>query len=115
MGCQTEVELGQNLTFTIPTHDAETAEEHDADEAPSYRVYESETAVPILTGTMDKLDDDNTVGFYAETIACTTVNGFEVNGSYNIRCRAIVHTIPGCISYGFRGTPAGADADSLKA
>ena len=56
MGCQSQVILGANLTFTITTHDPDTGELTDADAAPSYRVYEDETAVPILTGTMALLD-----------------------------------------------------------
>jgi hypothetical protein len=61
-----------------------TGELADADAVPAYRVYEAETATAILTGSMATLDTDNTTGFYAESIACTTANGFEVGKSYNI-------------------------------
>lgn len=56
----------------------------DADAAPTYRVYEMETATPILTGSMALLDSTNTVGLYSEAIALTAANGFEVGKSYAI-------------------------------
>ncbi len=60
MGCQTQVTLGSNLTFSIMTHDPDTAVLTDADSAPIYRVYEDETGTPILTGSMALLDTANT-------------------------------------------------------
>jgi hypothetical protein len=82
MGCQSKVFLESNLTFSICTHDPDTGVLTDASAVPTYRVYEDETAIPILTGDMAKLDDVNTTGFYTEQIACTAVNGFEINKSY---------------------------------
>jgi hypothetical protein len=104
MGCQTDVELGSNLTFTICTHDPDTGALTDADSNPTYRVYEDETATPILTGSMSLLDAANTDGFYSETIAVTAANGFEANRSYNIYIQATVDGDTGGISYGFRAT-----------
>jgi len=102
VGCQSEVTLGSNLTFSITTHDPATGVVTDAGSAPSYRVYEDETTTAILSGTMAKLDDSNTTGFYSEQIACTTANGFEVNKSYNVYISATVDSDSGAISYGFR-------------
>lgn len=102
MGCQSEVYIGANLTFSITTHDPDTGVLTDTDAPPIYRVYENETAVAILTGTMAKLDDANTTGFYTELIACTTGNGFENNKSYTIYIEATVDTDTGGICYGFR-------------
>ena len=102
MGCQTQCSLGSSLTFSICTHDPDTGTLTDADSAPTYRVYEDETSTPILTGTMAKLDDANTTGFYSEQIACTAANGFELNKSYNIYIEATVDSDTGGISYGFR-------------
>lgn len=104
MGCQSEVNLGDNLTFSITTHDPDTGVLTDADAAPSYRVYEDETAVPLLTGTMAILDNVNTTGFYTELIACTAANGFEDRKSYNIYIEATVDGDTGGICYGFRIT-----------
>lgn len=104
MGCPTEVYIGDNLVFSICTHDPDTGVLTDADAAPSYRVYEDETGVAILTGTMAKLDDAGTTGFYTEQIACTAANGFEDRRSYTIYVQATVDTDTGGISYGFRAT-----------
>lgn len=104
MGCQSDVELGQNLTFSICTHDPDTGVLTDADSAPTYRVYEDETATPILTGSMAKLDDANTTGFYSEQIACTTANGFEVDKSYTVYIEATVDSDKGGIAFSFKVT-----------
>jgi hypothetical protein len=101
MGCQSSVILGNNLSFTICTHDPDTGVLTDADAVPAYRVYEDETAAAILNGNMAKLDDANTTGFYSELIACTSGNGFEVGKSYNIYIEATVDGDEGGISYGF--------------
>jgi hypothetical protein len=102
MGCQTEVELGANLTFTVTTHDPATAAVTDAAAVPEYFVYEDETGASILNGTMTILDNANTTGFYSELIACTAANGFEAGRSYNIYIEATVNGVAGAISYGFR-------------
>ena len=106
MGCQSAVVIGDNLTFSITTHDPDTGVLTDADAAPDYRVYEDETAVAILNGTMAKLDDANTTGFYTELIACTLGNGFEDGKSYNIYIEATVDGDQGGISFGFRAFTA---------
>jgi len=106
MGCPSEVEIEDNLVFSICCHDPDTGVLTDADAAPSYRVYEDETATPILTGTMDKLDDANTTGFYTELIACTAANGFEDGKSYTIYIAATVDSDTGGISYGFKARTA---------
>jgi hypothetical protein len=82
--------LGSNFTFSVCTHDPSTGVLTDADSVPAYRIYEDETATPILTGSMAKLDDTNTTGFYTEQIACTTANGFEDGKSYSIYITATV-------------------------
>ena len=102
MGCQSEVEIGKNLTFSVCTHDPDTGVLTDADSAPAYRVYEDETGTAILSGTMAKLDDGNTTGFYTEQIACTAGNGFEDDKSYTIYVEATVDSDTGGISFGFR-------------
>jgi len=102
MGCPSSVELGDNLVFSICTHDPDTGVLTDADAAPTYRVYEDETAVAILTGTMTKLDDANTTGFYTELIACTIGNGFEDRKTYTIYVEATVDSDTGGISFAFK-------------
>lgn len=102
MGCQTECYLDDNLTFTITTHDPATAALTDADAAPVWRLYEDETAAPILNGTMALLDGVGTTGFYSELVAVTAANGFEHGRSYNIYIEAAVGGTTGGISFGFR-------------
>jgi hypothetical protein len=113
MGCQGSVYLGDNLTFSICTHDADTGALTDTSAAPAYRVYEDETATAILTGTMAKLDDANTLGFYTELIACTTANGFEIGKSYTIYIEATVDGITGGIAYGFTVENVAVMADAV--
>jgi hypothetical protein len=100
MGCQSAVFLGDNLTFSICTHDADTGALTDASSPPTYRVYEDETAVPVLTGTMAKLDDANSTGLYTAQVACTTANGFEEGKSYTVYVEATVDGVTGGIAYG---------------
>lgn len=118
MGCQTDVELENNLTFSICTHDPDTGVLTDADAVPDYRVYEDETAGAILTGSMAKLDDANTTGFYSEQIACTAANGFEDGKSYSIYIVATVDGDTGGIAYNFtvksKRAREGADGDTLE-
>lgn len=102
MGCPTDVVLGDNLVFSVATHDPTLGTLTDADAVPSYRIYEDETQTPILTGTMAKLDDANTTGFYSESIACTTANGFESTKTYSVYIEATVNAVKGGISYGFK-------------
>lgn len=106
MGCQGEVVLGESLAFSITCHDPSTGILTDADGAPIYRIYENETATAILTGSMVKLDDVNTTGFYSGMVACTTANGFEDGKSYTIYIEATVNADTGGISFGFRAMTA---------
>lgn len=108
MGCPAECEIGDALIFSICTHDPDTGVLTDADENPTWRIYEDETAVAILNGTMAKLDDGNTTGFYTESVDCTTGNGFEVGKTYTIYIEATVDSDKGGICYGFKAiSPAG--------
>lgn len=109
MGCQAEVTLGDNLTFSVCTHDPDTGVLTDADAAPTYRVYEDETGTAILTGSMAKLDDAGTTGFYSEQLACTAANGFENDKSYTIYIQATVDSDTGGICYGFLCRTVAAD------
>jgi len=104
MGCPSEVTIGDNLTFSVTTHDPDTGVVTDAGSAPSYRVYEDETPTAILTGSLAKLDDANTTGFYAETIACTAANGFESGKTYTVYIEATVDSDKGAICYGFKAS-----------
>ena len=90
------------LTFTVNTHTPSTGAAADADAAPSYRVYEDETATPLLTGSMALLDTANTDGFYSEQITLSAASGFEKGKSYSIYVSAAVGGITGTISHSFQ-------------
>lgn len=106
MGCPSSCVLGDNLVFSICTHDPDTGELTDADSIPTYRIYEDETESPILTGSMAKLDDGNTTGFYTELIAASVGNGFEAGKTYTIYIQATVDAATGGIALGFKVTRA---------
>lgn len=89
------VNLGGNLTFYLNTHNPSGGAATDATGSPSYEVYEEETGTSILTGSMSKLDDAGTTGFYSEQIACTTGNGFEQGKYYGIYIEATVSGVTG--------------------
>ena len=102
MGCPKKVTIGYNVVFSICTHDPLKGPLTDADGLPLYRVYEEEMATPLLTGTMAKLDDPNTLGFYTELIACTITNGFETRKTYTVYIEATVGGFTGGIPYAFQ-------------
>ncbi len=89
------IKLGSNLTFYANTHTPSTGAAVDADAVPGYRIYEDETAGPLLTGSMALLDDANTVGFYSEQIAVSAANGFEAGKSYCVRITGVVGAVTG--------------------
>lgn len=86
-------------TFVANTHNASTGAATDADSAPSYRIFENETATPILTGSMALLDSSNTDGFYSEQITLSAANGFEKGKSYNIYISAAVNSVTGTMAH----------------
>lgn len=90
------------LTFTANTHRFDTGAGTDADSVPTYRVYEDETGTAILNGSMAKLDDANTVGFYSEQLTLSAANGFEVGKSYSIYVTTAVNSVTGTQSFNFK-------------
>jgi hypothetical protein len=111
MGCPTECFIGDNLVFSVGTHNVATGAVTDADAVPTYRLYEDETATPILTGSMAKLDDTNTTGFYTELIAVTSGNGFENGKTYTIYISSTVNSITAIETYTFKARTALNDFD----
>jgi len=100
------------LTFSCNTHDPDTGVATDAASAPTYRIYEDETASAILTGSTAKLDDGNTTGFYTEQIQLTAANGLEKGKSYTIYIAATVDTDTGTMSHNFQ-IEAGVDSPTV--
>ena len=90
------------LTFCCNTHDPDTGVATDADSVPTYRVYEDETATPILTGSTALLDSANTAGFYSERIQLTAANGLEKGKCYTIYISATVDSDVGTMHHTFQ-------------
>jgi hypothetical protein len=94
--------IDDTLTFSVTTHRFDTGALTDADGVPTYRVYEDETGTAILTGSMAKLDDANTTGFYSEQLTLSAANGFEAGKSYNVYVSAAVNSVTGAAASGFK-------------
>jgi len=94
--------IDDTLTFSVNTHNASTGAATDADGVPTYRVYEDETATPILTGSMALLDTANTDGFYSEQLTLSAANGLEKGKSYNVYISATVSSVTGTLSHTFQ-------------
>ena len=106
MGCPAEARLEATLTFSVTTHDADTGALTDADAVPTYRVYEDDGNVALLTGNMEIRDTANTTGAYFKKITCSAANGFEIGKSYEIYIEATVDPDTGGITFGFKIIPA---------
>ena len=102
------------LTFPANTHNASTGAATDADAVPAYRIYEDETATPIVTGNMALLDSSNTAGFYSEQVQLTAASGFEKGKSYTIYISAAVSSVTGTMSHTFQ-IEAEVDANTVSA
>jgi hypothetical protein len=94
--------IDDTLTFTVVTHRVDTGALTDADAVPAYRIYEDETGTAIATGTMAKLDDAGTTGFYSEQITLSAGGGFENGKSYSIYVSAAVNSITGGQTFNFK-------------
>jgi hypothetical protein len=101
------------LTFYTNTHRFDTGAATDADAPPTYRVYEDETATPILTGTMALLDSSNTAGFYSEQITLSAANGFEKGKCYTIYITATVNSVAAATHHNFQ-LEAEVDANTVS-
>jgi DNA-binding transcriptional ArsR family regulator len=106
--------IDDNLTFCCNTFDPADGAAADADDAPSYRIYEDETATPIVTGSLAKLDDANTLGFYSEQVALSAANGFEKGKSYTVRIEATVNSVVGVAVHSLQ-IEAEVDAQTISA
>ena len=91
------------LTFCITTSQFSTGAGDDATGSPAYRVYENETGTPVDTGSMAKLDDAGTLGFYSEALTLTSAGSkYEEGKSYNIFITATVDGVAGTTHHSFQ-------------
>lgn len=98
------------ISFTVTTHTYSTGALTDADSAPAYRIYKDTSNTANLTGTMAKLDDTNTTGFYVAQITLSAANDFTVGNSYSIYIAA---TVGGVTTAQVRSFQIQADDDVL--
>jgi hypothetical protein len=90
------------LTFPANTHLQSTGAAQDDDANPTFRVYEDETGTAIANGSMAKLDDSSTTGFYSERIQLLTATGFEAGKCYTIYIEATVSSVVHTYSHTFQ-------------
>jgi hypothetical protein len=84
----------------IQTSSVTTGAATDADAAPSWRVYEDDTATPVTTGSFSTLNAQ--VGFYVAAITLASAIGYEVGKSYAIRTQATVGGVIGADVHSFQ-------------
>jgi hypothetical protein len=106
MSIPPKANVGETIVFSIATHNTTTGILTDADSAPTYRVYEEETATPITNGTMAKLDDANTTGHYSESLSIA-FGTYTYSKTYTIYIEATVNSITGGIAYAFKARTLG--------
>jgi len=66
-----------------------------------------------VTGSLAKLDDANTTGFYSERVQLTAANGFEKGKCYNIYISATVDSDTGTMTHFFQ-IEAEVDAETVS-
>lgn len=89
--------VGDRLLFTVNTHNNK-GNVADAASVPFYNIYKEETQAAVFTGTMAKLDDTGTTGYYSEIVGLT---GVFVPGWYSIYAQANVSNVVGSTSFTF--------------
>lgn len=87
------------ITFTCNTHTPSSGAATDSDAAPTYSIYEDEIGTAIANGSLAKLDDASTTGFYSERVQLTAVIGYEKGKTYTIYISATVGGVTGTMSH----------------
>jgi hypothetical protein len=88
------------LRVHIQTSSVTTGAATDADAAPTWRVYEDDTATPVTTGSFVTLNSQT--GFYVAAITLAAAIGYEVGKQYAIRSQATVAGIIGADVHHFQ-------------
>lgn len=105
MGCPDQITINKRLVFSITTHNSSSGSVENADAEPTYRIYDlngTQVYPPDnLPGSMTRVDEINTVGFYAGEVICNDTNGFDENTNYTLYIEASVEGDVGAISYEF--------------
>lgn len=91
----------EDITYvTVQTSSVTTGAATDAETAPTWRMYEDNTATPVTTGSFSTLNAQ--AGFYVAAITLAAAIGYEKGKSYSLRVAATV------------GAVIGADVHSLQ-
>lgn len=88
------------LRVHIQTSSVTTGAATDADAAPTWRVYEDDTATPVTTGSFSTLNSQT--GFYVANITLAASIGYEVGRQYAIRTQATVGGVIGADVHSFQ-------------
>lgn len=96
-----EHDIDEYLTFAITTSQFSSGAGTDATGSPAYAIYEDETAAEVVSGTLAKLDDGGTIGFYTERVQLTDAN-FDVGKMYTIYITATVDSVAGTATHAFK-------------
>lgn len=87
--------VADTITLYAVTANPGTGAAQAADTPPTYRIYKSNTTVPLVTGTYALLDSVNTTGLYAAQVVLSAGSGFTVTSTYGIYTAATVSGITG--------------------
>ena len=96
-----EHDIDEFLTFAITTSQFSSGAGIDATDSPAYAIYEDETAAEVVSGTLAKLDDAGSIGFYTERVQLTDAN-FDAGKMYTIYITATVDAVAGTTSHAFK-------------
>jgi hypothetical protein len=94
--------LGRTVTIPCTTYSPTTGGAADADVGPNYRIYKNGSVTAIATGTLNKIDGDNTTGFYSATVSLSPVKGFLSGKSYTVYIEATVDSVVGTVLHYFK-------------
>lgn len=93
------------LQIVCNTHNPATAAAQDADADPTWAIYEGNSQIAMLSGTMALRDPLNTVGLYYAEIDLGSAWGFEYGKQYTVYITATVGGITGTMSHVFTMGP----------
>jgi hypothetical protein len=92
--------LDDIIRVHIQTSAVTTGAATDADAAPTWRIYEDDTATPVTTGSFSTLNSQ--VGFYVAAVTLAASIGYEKGKTYAVRTQATVGGVIGADVHSFQ-------------
>jgi len=83
--------LGKTIPFHFTNHDPTTGNISDADSLPTAKVFEDAGTTSMYSATVAKCGSET--GVYMVSIEATSINGFEIEKSYNVIVEATVNSV----------------------